>query len=275
MIIESRADVLQLTGKLHKDEWPTIRTAARLLLREHPAGVIIDCNGLTDVSKDGAATFLNAIEDIAQQHTRIVVVGIPERAREVCRGVPGVRSQMPVAETLQEARESLHVLDRVARSKAREAPATQGAVLVPLMSGIALEYGAELGSRIAASSRALVRLVYLLEVARHLPLSAPLAAQEKEALASLNAAVGLAARYKANTSSAIERVRDPVEWLVKRLHDGDIGTVVIGAQQMPAPGEARDKFHGFVDALIQRAPCEVVVGRGIDPGATVSHETPD
>ena len=275
MIIESRADVLQLTGKLHKDEWPTIRTAARLLLRDHPAGVIIDCNGLTDVSKDGAATFLNAIEDIAEQHTRIVVVGIPAQAREVCRGVPGVRSQMPVAETLQEARESLHVLDRVARSRAREAPAAQGAVLVPLIGGIALEFGAELGSRIAASSRAEVRLVYLLEVARQMPLSAPLAAQEKEALESLNTAVRLTARYRANTSSAIERVRDPVEWLVKRLREGDVGTVVIGARNLPAPGEARERFHAFVDALIQRAPCEVVVGRGSDPEAAASHGTPD
>src|SRR2546423_14865634 len=109
MIVACKDDVVHLSGSLHKNQWLTIKAAAKLLLQQHPQGILIDCSGLTDISEDGAKTFLEAMKDIQGEGARIIVVNLPEQILEVIRSVPGVRSQLPIARTIEEARASFRL----------------------------------------------------------------------------------------------------------------------------------------------------------------------
>ena len=112
MIIETRGDVVRLSGSLHKNQWMSIRAAANLLLHEHPQGIIVDCAGLEDISEDGARTFLEAMRDIEAARARIIVASLPENVLTVIKTVPGVRSQLPIAASVEEARASLQMHKR-------------------------------------------------------------------------------------------------------------------------------------------------------------------
>src|SRR5207249_2012314 len=78
MIIETKDDVVQLSGSLHKNQWMTIKAAVNLLLHEHPQGIIVDCAHLETISEDGAKTFLEAMRDIEAAKSRIVFASLPD-----------------------------------------------------------------------------------------------------------------------------------------------------------------------------------------------------
>ena len=107
MIIEAREDVVKLEGRLDKNLWPTIQAAANLLLRHHLEGIIVDGGALTGCSPEGAKTFRDAMDYIERYRARIVVCALPENVMGCIRATPGVRSRLPVTETLEEARASL------------------------------------------------------------------------------------------------------------------------------------------------------------------------
>jgi hypothetical protein len=70
MIIETRGDVVRLSGSLTKNQWLTIRAAAGMLLRDHPQGIIVDCGQLDEITEEGAKTFLEAMRDIEAAQAR-------------------------------------------------------------------------------------------------------------------------------------------------------------------------------------------------------------
>src|SRR5260221_6268820 len=109
MIVTTRGDMVGLSGALVKNQWMTIKAAANLLLKEHPEGIIIDCSELDNVSEEGAKTFLDAMRDIQAAGARIVVCSLPENVMQVLRTVRTVRSQLPIASCLEEARASLRL----------------------------------------------------------------------------------------------------------------------------------------------------------------------
>ena len=109
MIVASKDDVVQLSGSLHKNQWLTIKATAKLLMKDHPEGILIDCSDLHEISEDGAKTFLDAMKDIQGEGARIVVCNLPPKVQDVIRCVPGVRSQLPIANTMEEARASLRL----------------------------------------------------------------------------------------------------------------------------------------------------------------------
>src|SRR5579862_2793790 len=90
MIIEARDDVLTLSGSLDKNLWPSIESAAWLLLRMHPGGILIDASGLTNITSEGAKTFLDAMAYIERYKARIVLCQVPDSALEVIKNVPGL-----------------------------------------------------------------------------------------------------------------------------------------------------------------------------------------
>src|SRR5437879_2535309 len=109
MIVTGKNDIVQLSGALHKNQWLTIKATARLLLQQHSQGILIDCSELTEVSEEGTKTFLEAMRDIQGEGARIVLVNLPDNVLQVMRCVPGVRSQLPIAKSEEEARASLRV----------------------------------------------------------------------------------------------------------------------------------------------------------------------
>ncbi len=261
MIIETSEDVVRLSGSLHKNQWLTIKAAANLLLNDHPKGIIVDCGALVDVSEDGAKTFLEAMRDIEAAHTRIVVVHLPDKVMTVLKTVPGVRSQLPIADSIEEARASLRMHKNAAQKPSNDPTKRTSLILVPLVAGMDLTYGATLAGRLARGTRSEVRLVYFLEVTRTLPLNAPLLEAEQAAQESLVQAMQFARQVNAQATEQVERVRDAAEGILTALRNTGAESVVLGATDEPIGGDGHDRFHHLVDTLLHRAPCEVIIGR--------------
>ena len=181
MIIETKEDVVRLSGGLHKNQWMTIKAAANLLLQDHPQGIIIDCGDLEDISGDGGKTFLEAMKDIESAHSRIIVANLCDNVAAVCKTIPGVRSQLPIASSVADARASLHTLNCKKSILAMERAKTVNRVMAPLIAGADLSYGVDLAARVARVNRSEVRLAYFISVGRGLPLNSPLADEEQAA----------------------------------------------------------------------------------------------
>lgn len=262
MIIETRGDLVKLSGSLHKNQWLSIRAAAGMLLRDNPQGIIVDCGKLVDISEDGAKTFLEAMRDIEAANTRIIVVNLPEKVLSVLKTVPGVRSQLPIASSVEEARASLQMSRRnPAPPPAGTSNTAGGVILVPMMAGVDLTYGADLAARLARVSRFELRLVYLLEVTRTLPLNAPLAEQEQAAQEALVRASKLARTQGIAAVEHVERVRDAVDGVLAAIRLHAAVQVVVGAASHRFEHDDSDRFDDLIHALLHRAPCEVIVGR--------------
>lgn len=259
MIINSKDDVLSLSGSLHKNQWMTIKAAANLLLQEYPQGIIINCSELENISEGGAKTFLDALNDIEAAHARIIVANLPDRVFSVCKSIPGVRSQLPIANSVEEARASLRMSGK---PSAAASNGKHGApLLVPLLADIDLTYGAELAARLARGGHNEVRLVYFVEVARNLPLNAPMVEEEQaaqDALAKAHQAVNLS---NVPVSEHLEKVREAGDGIVSVIKNFHAEMVVLGASLHPEEGHGSDHFQSIVETLIKRAPCEVIIGR--------------
>ena len=139
MIIETKDDVVRLSGSLTRNQWMTIKAAANLLLTNHPEGIIVDCSHLEGISEDGAKTFLEAMRDIEAAKSRILVVSLPQQVLAVCKTVPGVRSQLPIADTIEDARASLRMANRPGVLREKNASPVDPAkrtltVLVPIVA---------------------------------------------------------------------------------------------------------------------------------------------
>ena len=261
MIIETKEDVVRLSGALHKNQWMTIKAAANLLLQEHPQGIIIDCGHLSDISGEGGKTFLEAMKDIEGVHSRIIVANLPENAAAVCKTIPGVRSQLPIANSVADARASLHTLNCKRSMAAMEATKTNGRILVPLVADIDLTYGASLAARIAKVNRFEVRLAYFIEVGRGLPLNAPLADEEKVAQETLKRAIPQLQPQGVAPVQEIQRVREPLDGILMAIKLQEIDQLVLGAPYSTEGEEAHEAFYSLTNSLLDRAPCEVIIGR--------------
>lgn len=260
MIIETRDDVVRLSGSLHKNQWLTIKAAAAMALQEHPQGIIVDCSRLEEISEDGARTFLEAMRDIEAAKARIIVANLPPNVLIVLKTIPGVRSQLPIADSVEAARASLRMWHR----PSAPTPSTETSrrvILVPLVPGLDLTYGAHMAGRIGRAGRVEIRLIYFLEVARTLPLNAPLQEEEQAAQESLAQALQLAKQYNVPTTEHVEHVREAPDGILAAIKTQCADMVVIGATNEPVGAEGHDRFHHLVDTLLHRAPCEVIIGR--------------
>jgi anti-anti-sigma regulatory factor len=257
MIVTSKNDVVELSGSLHKNQWLAIKAAAKLLLRQHPQGILIDCSELEEVSEDGAKTFLDAMKDIQGEGARIIVCNLPDNVLRVVRSVPGVRSQLPIAKSVEEARASLRLGGSAAMGDAERPPAEKG-VLIPLVEGLDVDYAVTIAARLSREMRLPVLLVYLLAVGRNLPLNTPLAEQETAANRLLERAEQAARRQNLAFARYVERVRDVEEGVLQAIKNYKAGYVVLGAF---ADHAEDDLFHTLVETLLHRAPCNVLIGR--------------
>lgn len=270
MIVSTHDDVVRLSGALVKNQWLTIKAAANLLLQDHPEGIIIDCSELSHVSEDGAKTFLEAMRDIQAAGARIVVCALPDEVMRVVRSIPGVRSQLPVAATVEEARASLR-LQGSALPTGAERQAMGNGVLVPLIEGLDSEAAVVIAARAQRELKLQAHLVYFLTIARNLPLTAPL--PEAEALANQGIEAASATARKAGLVFAVhvERVRDPQEGILQAIRNYTAATVIVSAAADQANSPT---FMDLVEALLHRAPCNVVIARNAQAAANGGTEYP-
>jgi anti-anti-sigma regulatory factor len=109
MIIEAREDTLYLSGAFNENHWPTLEGAVRYLLKNHPKGIIVECSEMASMTEGGVRTFLEVLRDAMQQGWRVLFVNVPKDVSERIRTTPGLRSQLPIAASIEEARRSLEV----------------------------------------------------------------------------------------------------------------------------------------------------------------------
>lgn len=248
MIIHVKGDVIEVKGSLVKNHWVALRSAVGLLLDRHPSGVIIDGSGLTEMNEAGAHTFIDAAGFIQAQNARVVVSGLPSDILERIRRIPGARSQLPLAASIEEARASLAVGVGEAVPEAKRRPA----ILVPLLGDWqrAIEYAAHHADRTAD-----IHLLYVMEVPRALPLGEPLPEMEAQATATLSEAEGLLSRSGITVRRMTTRARTAVEGVGKfaadtsprlvvtayskdRIETDLVGQNVINTLCNEAPGES-------------------------------------
>jgi anti-anti-sigma regulatory factor len=222
MIIEARNDVVSLEGSLDKNLWPTIQAAANLLLRHHTQGIIIDGSTLTGCSPEGAKTFRDAMDYIERYRARIVVAQLPESVMDVVKSVPGVRSRLPISDTIEAARASLH-LARADGQKTR------------------------------------VHLAYFLEVPRQMPINAPLPEQESLARATLEAAEKWVRREGLTAVAHVARTRDAGDEIVHLAGVVHANIIILATAAEGEPCE--DFLTRIAKVVLDRAPCEVILNK--------------
>jgi len=204
MIIRQKGDVIELKGSLDANQWLALKSVVSLLLKQHPSGVVIDGSGLTDISEAGAFMFIEAAEYIQSLNARVFLAALSDEILEEIRKVPGIRSQLPLASSIEEARASLAVGDSDAVYDAVRKPA----VLVPLLGAWrnAVDYAAT-----HAGKKAEIHLLYVIEVPRSQPLGVPLPEQEHAATEALSEAERMLKRRGITTRRMITRARIGIE----------------------------------------------------------------
>ena len=260
MIIEAREDVVKLEGTLDKNLWPTIQAAANLLLRHHPQGIIVDGSGLAGCSAEGAKTFRDAMDYIERYRAHIVVSALPDGVMDVIRAVPGVRSRLPVAATIEEARASLN-LSKPGGGRATSGEAPQS-ILVPLLRPDDPHAAAALACRLARADpthKSRLHLVYVLEVPRHLPLAAPLPEEEAEAAKTLAAATHCIQGMGVTVEPRVTRARDAGEEIVTQA--ASLGASLIVLTYLPSDDPSDTLMTRVTRTVLDRAPCEVVLDK--------------
>ncbi|MEI6914094.1 MAG: universal stress protein [Armatimonadota bacterium] len=251
MIVYAKEDIVSLSGNLHRNYWLTIKAAANLLLKEHPEGIIIDCEELKDISEDGAGTFSDAFHDIQAANARMLMTNLPDQIMEIVRDVPGVRSRVPIANSIEEARSSL-------RSQAETDINVSESILVPLFSGMGYQEAVSIGIDLARVNKAPLVLLYCLEVGRDLPLGTPLPKMEAEGRALLEAAAEEALQKHATALTHMERVRDLTEGILQQADDHKAIYTVLGVDSSDFQ---EHRLMHLIENLMQRSKCNVVISR--------------
>ncbi len=261
MIIEAREDIVKLEGNLDKNLWPTIQAAANLLLRHHPQGIIVDGSELTGCSPEGAKTFRDAMDYIERYRARIVVSALPGGVMEVVRAVPGVRSRLPVAATVEEARASLNLCGPGGSRAVAGSNAPQN-ILVPLLRPDNPQAASGLACRLARADpahKSRLHLAYVLEVPRHLPLAAPLPEEEAAAARTLEMAASAVRGEGVTAEPQVTRARDAGEEIVHQAEVLSASLIVLA--YLPS-GDPSDTLMARVTrTILDRAPCEVVLNK--------------
>lgn len=266
MIIQSKGDVVILRGVLAENHWPALKSVVSLLLKRHPAGVIIDGSALTEVSDSGAQTFLDASEFIESHNARVVVAGLSEAIVQAMSRVPGIRSQLPRAATVEEARASLAVSGTEALPASQKGPV----VLVPLIGSWrrSIEYAVAQAVR----NKAEIHLLYVIEVPRDQPMGVPLPEQERQAERVLAEAELLLRNESVTVRKLSTRARLPVDGAAKYAAGANPRIVVVSY----AKGEFEliSRQQDIFGTLCRDTECEVAVISSADQAESEEQPSP-
>ncbi|MCE5199970.1 MAG: universal stress protein [Armatimonadota bacterium] len=253
MIIEAREDTIILRGEIRSNLWAAIQAAAALLLKNHPTGIIIDCTALSKITPSGAETFADAFRYIQERDARIVVAGLSPELVEIGKEVPGVRSQLPLADTVDEARASLQLEEITpVRGKARVAAVVP--ILGNWMSAISH------AEKLATGESVEIHLVDLIKVPRTLPLGTPLPERETAGQERLERAAAAVRASGLKVFTHVERIRIESTGLVEFVKQLGADYAVVSIDR----GERQDPHIEESEAmsLLEAADFEVSLVKG-------------
>ena len=235
MIVESIGDVIYLSGDIVSNQWRAIRTAAGLILKRHPHGVIVDCSGLTSCNAEGAETFYDMMHFIERRKARIIVANLPKVIKEALAHVPEVRSRLAVASSLDEARRSLELTHASLIDQASNKHAT-GQLILALSGGRADGHAIAVATALAQLRSLKVVAMFPILVPQALPTDTPMPDAEAladrslkvafEALNSKHIPINLTIQRARNLAAAVDSVAREVDerTLIVALPDADART---------------------------------------------------
>ncbi len=258
MIVESYEDVVVLSGALRKNFWETIHTAISLTLKRHPTGVVIDCSGITEITPEGAETFHDAIEFVSEyERARIIVAAVPAPVLEVLRSVPEVRSQLAMADSVEDARRSLDLLLEGSESKKTRPYDRQ--ILCVLRGDSSDEYVIKVTSELVSTLPAKVIIMLPIVVPRELPIQSPMLEQEVEAKNSSEAAQRVLGSMAKACEVKLERTRNLSELVAEAAERFDAAHTVLAAPKprRNAMGSSQD-----IDDLLSNVKRPILIVRG-------------
>lgn len=248
MIIHMKGDVIEVKGSLMANHWPALRSAVSLLLGRHPSGVIVDGSELTEINEPGARTFLDASSYIEAHRARVVIAGLPDTILQQISRMPGARSQLPLAQTIEEARASLAVGGTEAVPEVRRKPT----ILVPLLGEWkrAIDFAAA-----HADKHTEIQLLYIIEVPRDQPMGVPLPDLEQHATAISSAVEALAKQKGIAVRTMTSRARVAIEGVTKMAADIEPRLLITAYSKDELVKETNG--HNLVRALCCESPGDV------------------
>lgn len=267
MIVEVRGDVVWLEGHLESNLWPAIKAAVNLSLKRHPKGIILDCSRLLSCSDDGVITFVHAMDYIHSVGARVLISCVPDEILEKIRGTQGVRSQLPIAKTLEDARASLNLETMFSSDSETKADKV---LLVPVLEILDVSRGVSLAKELAKAVHSEIHLVYFLEVPKTLPLGAPLPEAEALAQKKLKEAEALfappdkkqarkAGEPRVSLVPHVERTREVSAGILNLAKQLNASVIIISTRT--APDLDHEQLERIVSTLLVKAPCEVLIDR--------------
>jgi anti-anti-sigma regulatory factor len=168
MIIEARKSRITLSGAMERSHWKTIRAAAQLLLEHSPVGIVVDCRQVGKMTPEGVTTFEQGISEVTAQGHKIIFAGLPPDLRQTVGKIPGLRSEMILIDTVEEAERILGIETRYT-----ERPVGTGELNVVVMGENLIENPAiTLACLLAKRRLTRLHITHMVEVPHFLPLSA-------------------------------------------------------------------------------------------------------
>lgn len=267
MIVEVRGDVVYLEGHLDSNLWPAIKAAVNLSLKRHPHGIVVDCSQLLSCTDDGLTMFLNAMDYIHAFGARVIICNVPDEILEKIRQTQGMRSQLPIARTLEEARASLELETMFSPSAGIK---SDKILLVPVLEVLDVSRGVSLAKELAKAVHSEIHLVYFLEVPKTLPLGAPLPEAEALAQKKLKEAEALfsppdkkqarkAGEPRVSLVLHVERTREVSSGILSFAQQLKASVIIISTRT--APDMDNEQLEHIVSTLLLKAPCEVLIDR--------------
>jgi anti-anti-sigma regulatory factor len=253
MIIEAREDTITLRGSIKSNIWPAIQAAAALLLENHPTGIIIDCSALVKITAKGAETFADAFRYIQERKARIVVAALSPESLEIGKEVPGVRSQLPIAATVAEARASLELEELIPeRGKARIA------AVVPMLG--VWQSAVSHACRLAVGQSIEVHLVDLIKVPRSMPIGTPLPDRETQGRQRLEQGKAMVSGIGFKVFGHVERVRSKSVGLIDFVKQLGADYSVVSIDDIDPSAPRMDESDAM--SLVEAADFEVSLVKG-------------
>lgn len=263
MIVESYEDVIVLSGSLSSNNWETIHTAITLQLKRHPSGVVLDCSGLTQATPEGALTFHDALDYVkSHEDARIMLAAVPPPVEALLKQTPELRSQLPIVASVEEARRSLDVLDKLiepGKDRRLDKKEVQVRVLCVVRGNEGdvdvMVMTRELVNNIAAKVLILIPIV----VPRDLPLTAPIPDLEEKGAASASRIRDTLSDCKTPHEVRMERTRDLAGLLHETSEEIKASYVVLS---IPPEAEGEEKCMKTMQAVLAKVKRPVLFVRG-------------
>jgi len=257
MIVESIGDIIYLSGDLVSNQWRTIRTAAGLILKRHPHGVIVDCGGLVSCTPDGAETFYDMMLFIERRKARIIVANLPSVIKEALAHVPEVRSRLAVAANVDEARRSLELTHHSMVDQGAS-HSTTGLLILALSGGRADGHAIAVATSIAQMRSLKVVALFPIIVPQALPTDTPMPDEEALADRSLKVAHEAFRSKQIPVNLTIERARSLAAAVDSVAKEMDERTAVIA---LPDENARTGEPMKTASSLLSKIGSEVILVR--------------